>query len=246
MQEVQKHLPSISTHAPRTGSDLIVAAVGFLHKVFQPTLPARGATNSRAQPGERRNISTHAPRTGSDEDRHGAGLRPAISTHAPRTGSDAHQLLAGRRHVAISTHAPRTGSDLQSACQFRSSQFQPTLPARGATCTGRAGSPPAPHFNPRSPHGERRAPGSTPRPARISTHAPRTGSDTSSDTLAAAQQDFNPRSPHGERPPPRRSSKRRRGFQPTLPARGATKEVGFCEAIKPLFQPTLPARGATR
>ena len=35
---------SISTHAPRTGSDTDVAGRRYGIKVFQPTLPARGAT----------------------------------------------------------------------------------------------------------------------------------------------------------------------------------------------------------
>ena len=103
------------------------------------------------------------------------------------------------------------------------------------------------HFNPRSPHGERR-------------NLRRDGS-----TLIAH---FNPRSPHGER---------RRAldflwlsfqFQSTLPARGATRNAGLyyrgcnisihaprtgsdamalcCFLRHNEFQSTLPARGATR
>ena len=57
--------------------------------------------------------------------------------------------------------------------------FQPTLPARGATTFERAYSRALSDFNPRSPHGERRQLERDMRtkPA-ISTHAPRTGSDT--------------------------------------------------------------------
>ena len=57
-----------------------------------------------------------------------------------------------------------------------------------------------PHFNPRSPHGER--PGvvsSITICGWISTHAPRTGSDYAICTVGLIQTDFNPRSPHGER-----------------------------------------------
>ena len=82
----------------------------------------------------------------------------------------------------ISIHAPRTGSDCP-----------PSLPGQ----TDR-------HFNPRSPHGERRM----------------------LETLKARSSHFNPRSPHGER---RRLPSRRRWtvklFQSTLPARGATPRV---------------------
>ena len=126
-------------------------------------------------------------------------------------------------------------------------KFQPTLPARGATReflrksaeisisthAPRTGSDHTVggglmmvcgYFNPRSPHGERRM--------RRTLHN-------------GAPRDFNPRSPHGER---------RRGggriptlyapFQPTLPARGATRRRGKPKPPTP-FQPTLPARGAT-
>ena len=55
-------------------------------------------------------------------------------------------------------------------------------------------------FNPRSPHGERRAVGMAKADAEsISTHAPRTGSDGRNDCRQLYQADFNPRSPHGER-----------------------------------------------
>ena len=78
----------ISTHAPRTGSDvsdfsehlnawnfnprsphgerqIFVATFGAINK-FQPTLPARGATSKVWGLSLLRIISTHAPRTGSD------------------------------------------------------------------------------------------------------------------------------------------------------------------------------------
>ena len=62
---------------------------------------------------------------------------------------------------------------------FQHKGFQPTLPARGATITVKIDGMPTLDFNPRSPHGER--------PVGdvfnvvglgISTHAPRTGSDS--------------------------------------------------------------------
>ena len=59
---------------------------------------------------------------------------------------------------AISIHAPRTGSDKSGCWISRCKEpFQSTLPARGAT-RPRAGKAVCRHdFNPRSPHGERRA-----------------------------------------------------------------------------------------
>ena len=124
----------------------------------------------------------------------------------------------------ISTHAPRTGSDKSEQkdipCVRR---FQPTLPARGATCASARTRYRANYFNPRSPHGER--PDwldDTEWLEDISTHAPRTGSDASGGSRWC----------------------RLIGFQPTLPARGAT--AGFPAPASPSrFQPTLPARGAT-
>ena len=56
----------ISTHAPRTGSDKAYReSPGFRH-LFQPTLPARGATPRMKTCRLDEVISTHAPRTGSD------------------------------------------------------------------------------------------------------------------------------------------------------------------------------------
>ena len=103
------------------------------------------------------------------------------------------------------------------------------------------------HFNPRSPHGERRAePSKSAKVLEISIHAPRTGSDEA--TLNAKQEWFLI-SIHA----PRTGSDfqhlcgfaRLCAFQSTLPARGATTELSRVQIAK-LFQSTLPARGATR
>ena len=82
-------------------------------------------------------------------------------------------------HASISIHAPRTGSDTpwQMLCPFRK------------------------HFNPRSPHGERR-----PWALRMGTSAryfnPRSphGERRKAIHSTTRKRDFNPRSPHGERP----------------------------------------------
>ena len=148
---------------------------------------------------------------------------PTISTHAPRTGSDAgagtksppcwtlFQLTLPARGatmpivfsaslMGISTHAPRTGSDGAAICHVDAySAFQPTLPARGATYSRKTLSFWTAHFNPRSPHGERRARRAQVAEMTISTHAPRTGSDSAKSWACAGYLNFNPRSPHGER-----------------------------------------------
>ena len=79
-------------------------------------------------------------------------------------------------------------------------QFQPTLPARGATSA--------------SAH--------TRSGDSISTHAPRTGSDRRILMRTLFFRNFNPRSPHGERHSRTASPPLWQPFQPTLPARGAT------------------------
>ena len=190
----------ISTHAPRTGSDPLGYGEG-VNQLFQPTLPARGATPIPAYIEDAvPEISTHAPRTGSDEARiaYQNGIR--ISTHAPRTGSDAmHGKTA--EEVAISTHAPRTGSDRNTLHTILTQgHFNPRSP-HGERHHDTAFEKIRSDFNPRSPHGERRAwrqewayfrrfqPTLPARGATnvcfslsisrtlISTHAPRTGSD---------------------------------------------------------------------
>ena len=146
---------------------------------FQSTLPARGATsarvtglplvadfNPRSPHGERlelakaqiatEEISIHAPRTGSDEvtawqmqeftsfqstlpARGATGLRTTwtmrcrFQSTLPARGATP-MRVRDRRMVCISIHAPRTGSDSHSLCTIRARR----------------------HFNPRSPHGERR------------------------------------------------------------------------------------------
>ena len=103
-------------------------------------------------------------------------------------------------------------------------KFQSTLPARGATAFARLTILYTRYFNPRSPHGERLALRSaSPLPARISIHAPRTGSDCSCRCCFA----------------------RAYLFQSTLPARGATTRTPRWRTVLWTFQSTLPARGAT-
>ena len=147
----------------------------------------------------------------------------AISIHAPRTGSDSQEYVIPGTKGVISIHAPRTGSDLGGGKMMEQTE----------------------NFNPRSPHGERRAQRLPPHvrrvfqstlPARgatpsrqwslarpdISIHAPRTGSDPELCRAAGTQGNFNPRSPHGERRFQIKQGYAPGKFQSTLPARGAT------------------------
>ena len=102
-----------------------------------------------------------------------------ISTHAPRTGSDDGVLGYSPIAFEFQPTLPARGATSAALLIFkRFPTFQPTLPARGATCASAASAPPSRYFNPRSPHGERQSAGGS------------TGGN---------RQDFNPRSPHGER-----------------------------------------------
>ena len=59
-------LYQISIHAPREGSDPGCLDRSGLQRVFQSTLPVRGATVARGLQKSLPRISIHAPREGSD------------------------------------------------------------------------------------------------------------------------------------------------------------------------------------
>ena len=80
--------PTISIHAPRTGSDLHSLTSTGSKATFQSTLPARGATIAYKMAEQETQISIHAPRTGSDDPNNYKQNTDKISIHAPRTGSD--------------------------------------------------------------------------------------------------------------------------------------------------------------
>ena len=102
---------SVSTHAPRVGSDRSTQRYPMTTFPFQPTLPAWGATISWRKYTSAESVSTHAPRVGSD-------ARPVVVKY----------------NVPVSTHAPRVGSDVIClVLGFITQAFQPTLPAWGAT-----------------------------------------------------------------------------------------------------------------
>ena len=140
------------------------ASVARTTGVFQPTLPARGATCFHSALSRMSAISTHAPREGSDS----IGLprdilSPPISTHAPREGSDRQDLVCLFLLLQISTHAPREGSDPMAGPMCRRIRISTHAP--------REGSDTRQHTSVRM--------------CVISTHAPREGSDRTADDLDA-------------------------------------------------------------
>ena len=124
-----------------------------------------------------------------------------ISTHAPRAGSDAWRGWRRSRPAYFNPRSPcgeRPGG--QRLVPVRA-QFQPTLPVRGATDDG-----------------ARQLCG-----ARISTHAPRAGSDVQHPL-------------HVVRPVV---------ISTHAPRAGSDLRVFLTAFVRCLFQPTLPVRGAT-
>ena len=129
---------------------------------------------------------------------------------------------------------PARGATTRFERRLTQRQFQPTLPARGATIFRTQ----LPHLSSISTHAPRTGSDKS-NSARasstltISTHAPRTGSDFAGVCGAHTIKNFNPRSPHGERLSKPTSTKRPFSFQPTLPARGATIFI----RARPLYKP---------
>ena len=193
---------SISTHAPRTGSDptvkrfccngghfnprsphgerhRLLLKIATLPHAFQPTLPARGATVSLHPSGKPHLFQPTLPARGATPPTPAAALPAIISTHAPRTGSDLRNLVNIVNSKEFQPTLPARGATYMRAPQgTEKQQFQPTLPARGATAeylsaiAHRSISTHAPRTGSDSP-----AEGRTRRRNGISTHAPRTGSD---------------------------------------------------------------------
>ena len=237
--------PTISTHAPRTGSDSTIWGNAARPYNFNPRSPHGERRYRDATRTDERRISTHAPRTGSDTDGDAQAPPRKISTHAPRTGSDfaaassavalsqfqptlpargatrnALRRVAGHR---ISTHAPRTGSDTRLMMARRHGPISTHAPRTGSDKTG---------ARPEGGH-------------HISTHAPRTGSDRNAGGNRCRRNHFNPRSPHGERLIDMSLKNMYLDISTHAPRTGS--DILTRQRVTPpnAFQPTLPARGAT-
>ena len=190
-------------------------------KLFQSTLPARGATSCRRCFARAHRISIHAPRTGSDAFQPFPRSCHIISIHAPRTGSDTNHSLGSHSSTFQST-LPARGATYSMYCRICQEAFQSTLPARGATkCRQNAG-----------------------KMQKFQSTLPARGATVTATRRNHFRQYFNPRSPHGERPDGNFVYCIVCEFQSTLPARGATGGAFSTSFIK-AFQSTLPARGAT-
>jgi len=131
-------LENVSIHAPSEGSDPAeVSLVGV--RMFQSTLPVKGATEllgCSILPDE---VSIHAPSEGSDPGIQRRPISLVVSIHAPSEGSDI--IAAGSaRRAFVSIHAPSEGSDTAGGYLFKKTvEFQSTLPVKGATSINRFG-----------------------------------------------------------------------------------------------------------
>ena len=215
--------PGISIHAPRTGSDIIVAQQFSIyfnfnprsphgerltrltrarwHGPFQSTLPARGATRLTWWSKSRKGFQSTLPARGATATMR--RLSRGVPNFNPR-----------------SPHGERRDAGTKRGT---SRQFQSTLPARGATTRGR-----------RKPSG-----------SRISIHAPRTGSDAASIRFLVDGAVFQSTLPARGATVGCDAEDLAVGFQSTLPARGATLICSTSFFAPSIFQSTLPARGAT-
>ena len=169
---------SISTHAPRAGSDGSGVSGRVDTAGFQPTLPVRGATWTCTIPSRRAfYFNPRSPYGERPEHPVPTDWAFAISTHAPRAGSDRSTTALRRTARHFNPRSPcgeRLDAGRIVACK---KVFQPTLPVRGAThfCTSVAFPS---RFQPTLPvRGATQPVQLSGRLVCISTHAPRAGSD---------------------------------------------------------------------
>ena len=195
--------PSISTHAPRAGSDNSPWAGCTSGTDFNPRSPCGERLCADMRCVVLLFISTHAPRAGSDS------VAFLLYTHFPYfnprspCGERPVPVCAYRSMAIFQPTLPVRGATITPYFCMHLALFQPTLPVRGATRLRGAQLQVREDFNPRSPCGERRnrpedqikqwtfqptlpVRGATANElvkyltAMISTHAPRAGSDLSS------------------------------------------------------------------
>ena len=149
--------------------------------------------------------------------------KPEFQSTLPARGAT-RTIKKSCKNIWISIHAPRTGSDqLAGAASGHPLHFNPRSP-HGERRFRRFAIDAVWNFNPRSPHGERREPEKPKRrKKRISIHAPRTGSDDKGQhglTMSDCISIHAPRT--GSDDVALLSGRNSNQFQSTLPARGAT------------------------
>ena len=169
-----------------------------------------------------------------------------ISIHAPREGSDPPVRASASAPAHFNPRSPARGATSPVLAMLRSTVFQSTLPARGATCWIPRTEFSSPLFQSTLP-----ARGATqPCPPFLGgglfqSTLPARGATSQNSRGPAPCRYFNPRSPRGER---RQRFQLIRhwhdNFNPRSP-RGERRAATLGLATSGGFQSTLPARGAT-
>ena len=147
---------------------------------FQSTLPARGATQNGFGCRYLAQFQSTLPARGATPFPSSSMFRTIQfqSTLPARGATDKWTL--GDKPAKFQSTLPARGATRETGQQACHRTFQSTLPARGATDDPRGCAGPDPHFNPRSPRGERLGkPRVSIKAKFISIHAPREGSDCS-------------------------------------------------------------------
>ena len=130
----RRHLRGpVSTHAPLAGSDANVRLSTLSSSGFQPTLPLRGATKSRAANSMAIVFQPTLPLRGAT--RRATALRPRRTSFNPRSPCGERQL--------------------KTSCASSTTSFNPRSPCGERRCTRCPVGCRRPCFNPRSPCGER-------------------------------------------------------------------------------------------
>ena len=155
-----------------------------MSNTFQSTLPARGATAFNICQHQIAIFQSTLPARGATmPDDTSNGCCPFQST-LPARGATMPDDTSNGCCPFQSTLPARGATEMLVTISIDLIAFQSTLPARGATRCPMIQATVVAHFNPRSPHGERRICNHHGcRLIEISIHAPRTGSDRSAMTL---------------------------------------------------------------
>ena len=143
---------------------------------------------------------------------------PGISIHAPRVGSDSTRSGTWRAPSGFQSTLPVWGATQIWTNFSNMVGFQSTLPVWGATRPNSPWPAGTPHFNPRSPCGERHGWHGQGKPPL----------------------NFNPRSPCGERLTEEERRNMSQGFQSTLPVWGATRDISGPAGALFNFNPRSP------
>ena len=197
-------MPSISIHAPRVGSDIILFYNTIAKVDFNPRSPCGERPNQRSNNPKILRFQSTLPVWGATVTWcQSAHKYQVFQSTLPVWGATIYGLRTGSC-TGISIHAPRVGSDNTRSFELQTKRpFQSTLPVWGAT-------------NHRTEKDQ---------PKQISIHAPRVGSDGAIIKISIGVPNFNPRSPCGERPALRVFIFGSDRFQSTLPVWGATAKM---------------------